>query len=159
MVVAVRPRVGELLDREPVDAHVAPGRVVGRQVGDVGEAGPLPRRVVVVQDGRATAEPSGHDLCGPRVQRDRAQVLDDDQIGVGQRRRRPRRRSGGSAAPMARPGRIRSASPSPATVVTEKPRASSDVAQLSATIETPSVPPRRKETMAQVGTGGPPGGA
>ena len=57
----------------------------------------------------------------------------------------------GELEDMARPGTSRSTGPSPATVTTSYPSVRSTSAQPAATIETPSVPPRRNETMAQVG--------
>ena len=45
---------------QPVDGDVAPRRIVGRQLGDVGEARALPRRIVVVQDRRPPAQDLGH---------------------------------------------------------------------------------------------------
>src|SRR5690606_12810736 len=59
---------------------------------------------------------------------------------------------GGSVAPRARPGTVRSTGPSPATVTTSKPRVCRARAHASATMETPSVRPSRNERMAQVGT-------
>ena len=48
--------IGELALGEPVDGHVAPGRVVGGQLGDVGEPLALPGRIVVVEDRRASGQ-------------------------------------------------------------------------------------------------------
>ncbi len=55
------------------------------------------------------------------------------------------------SASIARPGTSRSTGPSPATVTTSNPNDASASAHDEATIETPSVRPRRKETRAQVG--------
>ena len=55
---------------------------------------------------------------------------------------------------MAEAGTSRSTGPSPATVTTSKPERPHAWAQLAATIDTPSVRPRRNETKAQVGMGG-----
>ncbi len=62
---------------------------------------------------------------------------------------------GGVAASMASPGTSRSTGPSPATVRMVKPSSVREAAHASATIDTPSVPPRRNETMAQVDMMGP----
>src|SRR5579875_1257052 len=55
--------------------------------------------------------------------------------------------AGAVVASIARAGRMWSALPEPATVVTTKPRAPRARCHLAASIETPSVPPRRNETM------------
>jgi hypothetical protein len=74
--------LGELAPGQLVDDHVAPGGVDRRQLGDVGEAGPLPGRVMVVEDGRTPPEGLRHHVRRGQVERDRAEVLDDDQVGV-----------------------------------------------------------------------------
>ena len=76
--------VRHLPSGEVVDGDVQPGGVVGRQLGDVLEPLPLPRRIVVVQDRRpATEHPC--DRAGRRqVEGDGAEVLDDHQVGVGE---------------------------------------------------------------------------
>ena len=48
--VGVDAPLGQLGGGEAADGDVAPRRVVGRQLGDVGEAGPVPGRVVVVEE-------------------------------------------------------------------------------------------------------------
>ena len=48
---------------------------------------------------------------------------------------------------------MRSTSPSPATVTTSKPIVRKASIHVAATTETPSVPPRRNESTAQVGMG------
>ena len=53
---------------------------------------------------------------------------------------------------MANPSTVVSTGPDPATERTVQPRIPSAEAHLAASTETPSSPPRRKETMAAVGT-------
>ena len=48
------------------------------------ELGPLPRQVVVVQDGRASCQDTGHHLPCRRIERQRAEVFDYHQISAGQ---------------------------------------------------------------------------
>ena len=111
----------------------------------------LPRQVVVVQHRRASGAGRGHHGGRRRVQGQRAEVLDDDQIGPGQRRVHlgP---VGGSGASMANPGRTWSTGPAPATVRTVQPRRPSAPAHFAASTATPSAPPSRNETMHAVAT-------
>ena len=62
----------------------AQAAVVGRR-GEMGQMGALPRQVVVVQHGRPPGAHLGHQGGGRRVEGERAQVLDDDQVGGRQR--------------------------------------------------------------------------
>jgi hypothetical protein len=61
-------------------------------------------------------------------------------------------RAGGAVAPMANPSMMWSTGPSPATVWTVKPNEVKASAHVAATTDTPSERPRRKDTMAAVGT-------
>jgi hypothetical protein len=76
--------LGELGCGEARDRDVTPRRVVGGQLGDVGEAGPLPRRVVVMEEGGPSAERRSHHPRGREVERDGEEVLDHDEIGIRQ---------------------------------------------------------------------------
>ena len=85
--------LGELAPGEAVDAHVTPGRVVGRHVGHCGVRGSLPGRVVVVEHRRAAPQHAGQHLGGGPVQRQGQEVLDQHQVGVTRARHPSRRRS------------------------------------------------------------------
>lgn len=61
---------------------MAPGAVIGRQLGDVCPLWPLPRWVVMVQDRWAAAKLGRDGARGREVHRDRAEVLDHDEIRV-----------------------------------------------------------------------------
>ena len=76
--------LGELGLGHPADGDVPPRRIVGRQLGHVGEPGAVPRGIVVVQDGRAAPQDLGHDARCREVQRDGEQVLHHDQVDGGQ---------------------------------------------------------------------------
>ncbi len=65
-----------------VDGHVRPCGVVGRR-REVGQVRTLPRQVVVMQQRRTSGAGRRHHGRRFGVQGKRAQVLDDDQIGVG----------------------------------------------------------------------------
>ena len=74
--------VGHLSAGQVVDGDVAPCRIVGWQVGHVGEPVPLPWRVVVVEDCRPSPQHVGHRLGGRRVQRDGAKVFHHHEVGA-----------------------------------------------------------------------------
>ena len=103
-------RRGELVDR-----HVAPRRVVARPV-EVGEVRALPGQVVVVQERGPALEHPVEGLAGARVERQRRDVLDDDEVGVARARAssparrasRSRRGRGRGRARRRRPTRRRS---------------------------------------------------
>ena len=59
------PPFGQLAAAQVVDGDVAPRRVVGRVAGEVGQLGPLPGQVVVVEDRRPAPEGGGHGVGGP----------------------------------------------------------------------------------------------
>jgi len=77
----VASTVGQLLAAQLVDGDVAPGRVVGRPAGQVGELVPLPGQVVVVEDGRPSGQVPGEGGRGAGVSGQRADVLDHHQVG------------------------------------------------------------------------------
>ena len=62
-------------------------------------------------------------------------------------------REGAPGASRPKPGTTWSTGPAPATVTVRNPRSDSAERQVSVTTETPSVPPRRKETKAAVALG------
>ena len=74
----------QLVAAQLVDGDVRPRRVVGRR-GQVGQMRPLPRQVVMVQHGGTAGAGRRHDGRGRRVEGERAQVLDHDEVGPGQR--------------------------------------------------------------------------
>ena len=67
-----------------VDRHVTPPRVVRDPIIGAGETRSLPGQVVVVEDGRPSSEGEGDGVGGWPVERKRAEVLDNDQIGEAQ---------------------------------------------------------------------------
>ncbi len=94
--------VGQLKPAELIDGDLAPSTVDGRGWFPL-ELGPLPRKVVVVKDGRPTGEHLSSDSGGARVEGQGAHVLHHHQVGVvegcsqlrpGRRLRRPDGESG-----------------------------------------------------------------
>jgi len=71
----------ELVGRQGVDRDVPPGGIGGR-TGVARELRSLPRQVVVVEHGGTVAEHAGERVGGPRVEWERAHVLDDDPVGA-----------------------------------------------------------------------------
>jgi hypothetical protein len=80
----VESSIGELATGQLVDDHMSPCRIIDREFGDVGEVRPLPRRVVVVHHRWPSSAHVGYRTGCGEVQRNRAEVLDHDQIGVGE---------------------------------------------------------------------------
>ena len=78
--------VPELIAGEVVDRDVTPGRILDRELGDVGEVGPLPGWIMVMHHRRSAGTDLADRLGGGQVERDGAEVLDDDQIGIGEGR-------------------------------------------------------------------------
>jgi hypothetical protein len=72
--------------RELVDADVSPAVVGRKRLGPVGKALALPWHVVMAQQRAAAAQRVGHCSSGARVERQRANVLGDDEIGVAEHR-------------------------------------------------------------------------
>ena len=108
----------------------------------------------MVEDGRPSGQDRGDLGRGRRIEREGAEVLHHDQVGIveggGQLGR-----AGGRAAPMDSPPTGRSTGPSPATVTVVNPSSPSAHRHLAASMETPSEPPRRKERRAAVGMASP----
>ena len=77
------------------------GRRGGRVVEELRA---LPGKVVVVEDGGPPGEDSGHHVRGRAVERQRAQVLDDHQVGAARAPPSTLAGSVGPSAPMASPG-------------------------------------------------------
>ena len=86
----------ELIAGEVVDRDVTPGRVLDQELGDVGEVGPLPGWIMVMHHRRSTGTDLGDRTGGGQVERDGAEVLDDDEVSVGK---------GGAARPGREVGR------------------------------------------------------
>ena len=86
----------QLVAAQLVDGDVGPGAIVGRR-GEMGQVGALPRQVVMVQHGGPPGADLGHQGGGRRVEGERAEVLDDDEVGRCQRvgELAPGRRRGG----------------------------------------------------------------
>jgi len=76
----VDPAIRELGRGERVDRHVPPRRVGGRPV-PVPVLRALPREVVVMQDGGAALDGGRDRVGGGRVERERADVLHDHEVG------------------------------------------------------------------------------
>ncbi len=87
---------GQLTATQFVDGDMRPRRVV-RRWGHVRQVRPLPREVVMVQEGRPAGTHGRGQGGGGWVERERAQILNDDHIGrrqrIGQLPVRGRRRS------------------------------------------------------------------
>ena len=74
---------GQLAPAQLVDGHMGPRRVVGWW-GHVRQVGSLPGEIVVMQHGRSPGAHGGGESRRGRVERERAQILDDDEIGRGE---------------------------------------------------------------------------
>ena len=96
-----------------VDRHVPPTRVVGRPRRELGVLLALPRQVVVAQHGGPPGQVLRHGLPDGGVHRERADVVDDHEVGVAERvvelgaRRRPDRVDRRGPRPARRPARRR----------------------------------------------------
>ena len=136
------------LSRPVVDGHVHPGRVIGWG-REAGELIPLPGQVVMAEDGGSSGQGGGDRVRGGRVERERAQVLDHHQGGVrpAPRPGRPARAAGRAArsANRRRPDRAAPRRPGPSRprCGPRNPSIRSAHCHFSASIETPSGPPRR----------------
>ena len=79
------PADGQLGAAQLVDGHVGPRGVVRRR-REMRQLGALPGQVMVMQERRTSGAGRRHDGRRSGVQGERAEVLDDDQVGAGQRR-------------------------------------------------------------------------
>ena len=140
--------VPELIAGEVVDRDVTPGRILDRELGDVGEVGPLPGWVMVMHHRRSAGTDLADAWAAGRLS-GMVQRFSTTIRSASARAARSSARSGGLVAANSSPATVRSTGPSPATVTVSKPIDSTARCQCPVTTDTPSVRPSRNDTKAQ----------